>query len=72
MKAPADGAGRRWRITSPMLDALRELLLEEPGPYQDEMVVFLYDAFNVLVTASTISRALKSICLLSVHTILSM
>ena len=55
-----------------MLDALRELLLEEPGPYQDEMVVFLLDEFNVLVTASTISCALKSICLLSVHTILSM
>jgi len=43
-----------------MLDALRELLLEEPGPYQDEMVVFLLDEFNILVTASAISHALKS------------
>jgi transposase len=61
-KAPANGAaGRRRRITPPMLDALREVLLEEPGLYQDEMAVFLYDEFNVLVTTSTISRALKSI-----------
>jgi hypothetical protein len=42
-----------------MLDALREHLLEKPGLYQDEMVVFLHDEFGVLVDASTISVALK-------------
>jgi Winged helix-turn helix len=44
-----------------MLDALREHLLEKPGLYQDEMAIFLYDEFGVLVTIPNISRALKSI-----------
>jgi hypothetical protein len=44
-----------------MLDALRERLLEKPGSYRDEMVVFLYDEFGILVTVSSISRALASV-----------
>jgi hypothetical protein len=44
-----------------MLDALREHLLEKPELYQDEMAIFLYDEFNVLVTTSSISRALASV-----------
>jgi transposase len=44
-----------------MLDTLREHLLEKPGLYLDELVVFIHNEFNVLVTESTISRALKSI-----------
>lgn len=44
-----------------MLDALREKLLEKPGMYQDEIVVFLYDESSVLLNASAVSRALKSI-----------
>ena len=44
-----------------MLDALRERLLEKPGLYLDELVVFIQDEFSVLVAESTISRALKSI-----------
>ena len=32
-KAPSNGAGRRRCITPPMLDALRERLLEKPGLY---------------------------------------
>jgi transposase len=44
-----------------MLDALREHLLEKPDQYLDEMAVFLWDEFEVPVTTSTISRALKSI-----------
>jgi hypothetical protein len=44
-----------------MLDALRERLLEKPGLYQDEMAVFLYDEFSVLITTSSIHRALASI-----------
>jgi transposase len=60
-KAPANGIGRRRLMTPQMLDALRERLLEKPGLYLDEMTVFLYDEFGVLVTISTISRSLKSI-----------
>jgi hypothetical protein len=43
-----------------MLEALREYLLENPNQYLDEMVVFLWDEFRVLVTVYTVSRALKS------------
>jgi hypothetical protein len=41
-----------------MLDALCEHLLERPDQYLDEMVVFLWDEFAVLVTKSSVSRAL--------------
>jgi transposase len=60
-KAPSNGVGRRRRITPRMLEALCERLIEKPGMYQDEMAIFLYDEFRVLVTQSNISRALKSI-----------
>jgi transposase len=60
-KAPANGAGRRRRITPPMLAALCDRLIEKPGLYRDEMAVFLYDEFQVLVSLSSISRALASI-----------
>ena len=43
-----------------MLDALCEHLLEKPGLYQSEMILFLMDKFDVLVTASSIGRALRS------------
>jgi transposase len=60
-EAPPNRGGRRRRITPVMLDALREKLLEKPGMYQDEMVVFLWDEFDILVNASAVSRALASI-----------
>lgn len=34
-----------------MLDALCEYLLEQPGLYQDEMVLFLLDEFRTYVNA---------------------
>jgi len=43
-----------------MLDTLHERVLKKPGLYQDEMAVFLHE-FGILVTASSISRALASI-----------
>lgn len=43
-----------------MLNALLERLIEKPGLYQDEMIIFLYDEFDTLVTTATISRALTS------------
>jgi transposase len=60
-KAPSNGAGRPRSITPPMLDALCERLIEKPYLYQDEMVVFLWDEFEILVTTHSISRALASI-----------
>jgi transposase len=60
-EAPPNRGGRRRRITPVMLDALREKLLEKPGMYQDEMLVFLWDEFDILVNASAVSRALASI-----------
>lgn len=44
-----------------MLAALCDRLIEKPGLYRDEMAVFLYDEFKVLVSLSSISRALASL-----------
>jgi len=60
-RVPLNGAGRRRSVTPLMLQALKEHLLEKPGLYLDEMVLFLWDEFQVVVTAMSISRALKSI-----------
>jgi transposase len=57
-RAPSNGVGRRRRMTPQMLDALLEHLLEKPGSYRDEMAVFLYDEFGILISISSISRAL--------------
>ena len=59
-RAPANGAGRRRQITPPMLDALIDRLIGKPGLYRDEMAVFLYDEFGILVSVSSIGRALAS------------
>jgi transposase len=59
--ASCNGGGRRRYITPVMLDALRNWLLEKPGIYQDEMAVFLYNEFEVVVYNSAVSRALASI-----------
>jgi hypothetical protein len=60
-KAPTNGAGRQRLITPPMLAALCDRLLEKPGLFRDEMAVFLYDEFDVLVSVASIGRALASI-----------
>jgi hypothetical protein len=59
-RALANGAGRRATVTPQMREALRQRLLEKPGMYQDEMIVFLFDEFRTLVTISSIKRALAS------------
>lgn len=43
-----------------MLEALFEHLLEKPELDQDEMALFLYDEFGVIVTVHSISRPLTS------------
>jgi transposase len=60
-KAPANGGGRRRSIAPPMLDALRERLLEKPGLYLEEMALFLWDEFGVLVSTHSISRTLRAV-----------
>jgi hypothetical protein len=60
-KALANVVGRPKSITPPMLCALCDRLIEKPHMYQDEMVVFLWDEFDVLVTTHSISRALKGV-----------
>jgi hypothetical protein len=58
--APAKHGGCCQLIISSMLEALCEYLLKKPTLYLDEMVLFLWDQFQVFVTTSTISRALSS------------
>ena len=59
-KAPSNAVGRPRSITPLMLDALCEYLLEKPGLYRDEMVLFVLDEFDTVVTTSSIGRALNS------------
>lgn len=61
LRRPSNGVGRPRSITPPILDTLREYLLGKPELYLDEMAVFLWDEFEVLVTAPTISRTFASI-----------
>jgi transposase len=60
-RAPLNGGGRRRSISPPMLDALCDHLLEKPGLFQEEMVTFLWDEFDVFVSTFSISRSLKAI-----------
>jgi transposase len=60
-KAPPNGGGGCRSITLQMLEVLREHLLEKHELYLEEMAVFLWDEFDVLVSPSSISRALRSI-----------
>ncbi|KAI2681221.1 hypothetical protein DTO013E5_7825 [Penicillium roqueforti] len=56
--APPTRVGRKPTVTPLMIDALCDHLLEKPGLYLDEMAVFLWDEFRMMVTASSIRRAL--------------
>ena len=58
--APLIPGGRPRVITSVMLEALCDHLLEKPDLYLDEMAEFLYDEFDVIASRYTISRALRS------------
>jgi hypothetical protein len=40
-----------------MIEALCDHLCEKPGLYLDEMVVFLWDEFQTMVTTSSIRKA---------------
>ena len=60
-RAPPITSGRPRSITPSMLQALCDRLVEKPYMYQDEMAVFLWDEFEIMVTTHSISRALSSI-----------
>jgi transposase len=59
--APPNRVGRPRSITPPMLDALCGHLQENPGLYQEEMVLFLWEKFKVQVTTFSVARALNHI-----------
>ena len=59
-RAPRNGGGRPKSISPPMLSALCERLIEKPDMYRDEMVVFLYDEFDTLVTRKLRAASRKS------------
>ena len=58
---PRNSRGRNRIVILLILDALCEHLLEKPGIYRTEMVVFLWDEFEELVTISSIGRVLASV-----------
>jgi transposase len=60
-KASPYPVGRPRSVTPQMLDTLCEHLLENPGLYLEEMVLFVLDKFKLQVTTYSIARALKSI-----------
>lgn len=59
VRSPPISAGRPPNITSPMLDALLHRLTEKPCLYVEEMMIFLWDEFDVLPSPSTIKRVLS-------------
>lgn len=59
VKAPLNKDRRPRRLTLIMLKALCDYLLKEPYLYLNEIVIFLWDKFQVHVTTSSISHALK-------------
>ena len=58
--APHNRWGRRSSMASPMLAALCEHLLEKPDKDLDDMVLFIWDEFGVLLTRWSIRKALSS------------
>lgn len=58
--APPNKGGRPRSITPLMIQVLCDHLLEKPQLYLNEMIVFLWDEFDILVSQSSIRRALKT------------
>lgn len=58
--APPNKGGRPRSLTPLMVQVLCDHLVEKPHLYLDEMAVFLWDEFEVLVTTWSIRRALCS------------
>ena len=60
-RAPPNGTGPQRQITSLMIEVLYEHLRIKSELYLNEIAVFLYDEFGILLSISDISRALKFI-----------
>lgn len=58
-KAPRNPSGRPRSLTPAMREAILEYLRVWPDRYLDELVVYLADEFDILVSESTICRELK-------------
>lgn len=58
-RVPSNVGGRPRSITPAMSNALYEHLLEKPDLYQDEMVLFLLDEFDIQVSTQSIGRMLR-------------
>ena len=58
---PVNPGSRPRSITPPMLEALFDHLVEEPGLYIDVMVVFLHDEFNIPIMPSSLKRTLSTV-----------
>ena len=46
-------------VSFQLMQGLYEFLQEQPFAYLDEMQAFIYDEYDMVVSVSTISRALK-------------
>ena len=46
---PVNPGGQPRSITPPMLEALFDRLIKKPSLYLDEMAVFLYDEFDIIL-----------------------
>jgi transposase len=56
--ASVNKAGTRATMTDEMVEALLLHLYEKPELYLEEMAWFIWDEFGVVISTSTISRAL--------------
>ena len=54
-------AGRPSQITAEIEEAIDYFIHHVPTIYQDELATFIFDCFDIKVSQSTISRALKQI-----------
>jgi transposase len=59
VKAPPNKKGRPRGLTPAIIQALCDHLLEKPYLYLDEMVLFVWDEFQEMMTTCCISRAVK-------------
>jgi hypothetical protein len=57
-RAPINGRDRQRMVAPDMLEALLKHQLKKPGLYLDEIAVFLYDKFEILITKSNIHYTL--------------
>jgi hypothetical protein len=60
VSAPKNVRGRRSSIPSHVLTALLDHLLTKPDLYLDEMVDFVWDQYELVVSVASVRRSLKA------------